>query len=148
MREMSILVGFVNHPLLLREAFDYFADLELTSPELERLRSAVIDVYADGHPHTREEILAELDRRMLLEPFQACEQKLQAVASGASSRPRRSRTRAKPCARRCTCSTVTSHYIGSSGRPRPRWRPTATISPTRSLSRSIAKSIIWREPRR
>lgn len=79
MREMSILVGFVNHPLLLREAFDYFADLELTSPELERLRSAVIDVYADGQPHSRDEILAELDRRMLLEPFQACEAKLQAV---------------------------------------------------------------------
>ncbi|WP_279482128.1 DNA primase [Aureimonas sp. SK2] len=79
MREMSILVGFVNHPLLLREAFDYFADLELTSPELERLRSAVIDVYADGQPHSRDEILAELDRRMLLEPFQACEAKLQGV---------------------------------------------------------------------
>ncbi|WP_182085518.1 DNA primase [Aureimonas sp. ME7] len=79
MREMSILVGFVNHPLLLREAFDYFADLELTSPELERLRSAVIDVHADGHQHTREDILAELDRRMLLPFFQGCEMKLQGV---------------------------------------------------------------------
>ena len=79
LREVTIVVGFVNHPLLLREAFDYLADLELGSAELERLRSAVIDVYADHLPHTREEIRDELGRRGLLPLFESFETQLRLV---------------------------------------------------------------------
>jgi len=79
LREILIVVGFINHPRLMREAFDYLADAELTSPDLERLRSAVIDVQADEREHTREDLLAELDRRGLVSLFEALERKLRLV---------------------------------------------------------------------
>ncbi|SDO67526.1 DNA primase [Aureimonas jatrophae] len=78
-REASIVVGFVNHPALLREAFDYFADLELTDGEMERVRSAVVDVYADDQPHSRDDILSELDRRGMGDTFARLEGVLRLV---------------------------------------------------------------------
>ncbi|MFD2236239.1 DNA primase [Aureimonas populi] len=75
-REIAIVVGFVNHPALLGEAFDHFADLELPEGELARLRSAVLDVYADHLPHSREEIVAELARRGMGATFASFEERL------------------------------------------------------------------------
>jgi len=60
LREVTIVIGFVNHPLLFHEAFDYFADLELPDGDLAKLRSAVLDIYAEHHPTSREELLQHL----------------------------------------------------------------------------------------
>ncbi len=79
LREISIVIGFINHPLLLREAFDYLADLELPPGDLEQLRSAVIDVYADELYHSREELLAAIERQGLLPVFDAFEMQLRLV---------------------------------------------------------------------
>ncbi|WP_062231310.1 DNA primase [Aureimonas sp. N4] len=79
LREISIVIGFINHPLLLREAFDYLADLELSGGDLERLRSAVIDVYADELHHSREELLAAIERQGLLPVFEGFESQLRLV---------------------------------------------------------------------
>lgn len=79
LREVSIVVGFINHPLLLREAFDYLADVELPPGDLERLRSAVIDVYADELHHSRDELLAAIERQGLLPIFEGFETQLRTV---------------------------------------------------------------------
>ncbi|WP_427023674.1 DNA primase [Aureimonas ureilytica] len=79
LREVSIVVGFINHPLLLREAFDYLADVELPPGDLERLRSAVIDVYADELHHSRDELLAAIERQGLLPVFEGFETQLRTV---------------------------------------------------------------------
>ncbi|MCQ8784120.1 DNA primase [Mangrovibrevibacter kandeliae] len=63
LRETAIVIGFINHPTLFDEAFDYFADVELPHGELDQLRSLVLDIYADSHPADRDELLETLERR-------------------------------------------------------------------------------------
>ncbi|GGD39870.1 DNA primase [Aureimonas glaciei] len=73
LREVAIVIGFINHPLLFHEAFDYFAELELPQGGLSQLRSAVLDVYAEHHPASREELLQHLPpegARSVYEGFQ------------------------------------------------------------------------------
>ncbi|BDA85765.1 DNA primase [Aureimonas sp. SA4125] len=73
LREVAIVVGFINHPLLFHEAFDYFAELELPQGGLSQLRSAVLDIYAEHHPGSREELLRHLapdGARAVYEGFQ------------------------------------------------------------------------------
>jgi DNA primase len=47
-RERLIVLTLVNHPDLLHEALDEFAGLEITSPELDQLRSQILDAVALG----------------------------------------------------------------------------------------------------
>ncbi|GGD92948.1 DNA primase [Aureimonas endophytica] len=71
-REIAIVVGFVNHPQLFHEGFDYFAGVELPDGDLARLRSAVLDIYAEHHPASREELVAHLDRVGLRPVYEDC----------------------------------------------------------------------------
>ena len=79
LREIAIVLGFVNHPLLIRDEFDTFADLELPSGDLDRLRSCVLDAYAEAPPVDREGLLIELDRRGTRTVFDAFEAKARHV---------------------------------------------------------------------
>ena len=79
LREIAIVLGFVNHPQLIRDEFDYFADLELPSGDLDRLRSTVLDAYAENPPNDRETLLGELDRRGTRALFDAYEAKARLV---------------------------------------------------------------------
>ncbi|KQT83390.1 DNA primase [Aurantimonas sp. Leaf443] len=63
LREIAIVLGFVNHPLLIEEAFDYFAALDLAEGDLDRLRSVVLDIHAEKATNDRSELLAEIERR-------------------------------------------------------------------------------------
>ncbi|KAB0679761.1 DNA primase [Aureimonas leprariae] len=60
-REVAIVLGYINHPLLLRDGLDDFAALELPDGDLSRLRSAALDICAERQPDGREEMLAGLD---------------------------------------------------------------------------------------
>jgi DNA primase len=47
-RERLILLTLINHPDLLHEVLDEFAGLEIIAPELEVLRSQILDAAATG----------------------------------------------------------------------------------------------------
>lgn len=47
-REVALILALVNHPALLDELAEAFAEVELTSRELDRLRRATLDGYAAG----------------------------------------------------------------------------------------------------
>ncbi|WP_102958009.1 DNA primase [Mangrovicella endophytica] len=79
LRELSIVVGFINHPMLLHEAFDYFAELELPDGDLQRLRSAVLDIYADEAPADRDTLLRGLADHGVLDLFEQFETKVRIV---------------------------------------------------------------------
>ena len=78
-REVAIVVGFINHPLLFREAFDYFAELDLGNGPIGAVHSAVLDIYADALPHQRAEIVAGLAARGLAETFETFEASMRRV---------------------------------------------------------------------
>ncbi|MCQ0990131.1 DNA primase [Jiella marina] len=79
MREIAIVIGFVNHPLLLEEEFDVFADLELPAGDLARLRSAVLDAHVANPPQDREALLAELTRHGVSSVFSTYEAKVRTL---------------------------------------------------------------------
>ncbi|MCE7028186.1 DNA primase [Jiella avicenniae] len=79
LREIAIVVGFVNHPLLMEEEFEVFAGLDLARGDLSRLRSAVLDAHATNPPRDRDELLVELRRHGAESLFFAFEAKLKAV---------------------------------------------------------------------
>lgn len=79
LREIAIVVGFVNHPTLVHEAFDYFVDLDLPQGDLDRLRSAVLDIYAERAPADRDELLGHLAARGDRAVFEGFEAKMRAV---------------------------------------------------------------------
>ncbi|EAU42880.1 DNA primase [Fulvimarina pelagi HTCC2506] len=79
LREIAIVVGFVNHPILMHEAFDYFADLEIEAPDLARLRASVLDIYAESAPDSREVIVAGLERAGTDTIFETYEKKAREV---------------------------------------------------------------------
>ncbi|KAA0969096.1 DNA primase [Aureimonas fodinaquatilis] len=76
MREIGIVVGFINHPLLLGEAFDYFAELELPDGDISKLRSTVLDVAAHDPSFDRAAIMQALEKLGLLPVFDAFEEKV------------------------------------------------------------------------
>ncbi|WAJ31479.1 DNA primase [Antarcticirhabdus aurantiaca] len=78
-RETTIVVGFINHPVLFEEAFDYFAGLELADATLERLRSVVLDVYAEEAPRDRDDLLSALQRRGAIGLFDEAETRMRLV---------------------------------------------------------------------
>jgi DNA primase len=61
-RERLIVLTLINHPELLHEFLDAFAGLEITSPELDALRSQVIDAAALGSGLDGTDIRAHLSR--------------------------------------------------------------------------------------
>ncbi|NDV85420.1 DNA primase [Aurantimonas aggregata] len=65
LREVAIVLGFINHPVLINEAFDYFADLALPDGELAKLRTAVLDAYAEAQTTSRDALLVAIDARGL-----------------------------------------------------------------------------------
>ncbi|MEF2073319.1 DNA primase [Consotaella aegiceratis] len=75
-RAVAIVIGFINHPILFHEAFDHFADLDLPAGDLARLRSCVLDIYAERSPADRDALLAEVERRGLIDVFNAHEQRV------------------------------------------------------------------------
>ncbi|MEX6506493.1 DNA primase [Jiella sp. M17.18] len=79
LREITIVLGFVNHPALLEEEFEAFATLDLPPGDLSRLRSSVLDAYADHLPGDRETLLADLSRRGTRDLFEHFEAKARAV---------------------------------------------------------------------
>ena len=79
LREIAIVVGFVNHPVLMHEAFDYFADLEIDAPDLARLRASVLDIYAESAPDSRDVIVHGLKRSGTDAIFEAYERKAREV---------------------------------------------------------------------
>lgn len=47
-REVALVIAMVNHPTLLDELAEGFAELELGTRELDRLRRALLEAYASG----------------------------------------------------------------------------------------------------
>ncbi|KQT69605.1 MULTISPECIES: DNA primase [unclassified Aureimonas] len=73
LRETTIVVGFINHPVLFDEAFDYFADLDIQPGDLAKLRSAVLDVVSASAVNDREVLLKALADRGMRDMFEAFE---------------------------------------------------------------------------
>lgn len=72
-REVALVIAIVNHPTLLDELAESFAELELGTRELDRLRRAALDAYASGasdRDSVRAAILAG-DERSALERAEA-----------------------------------------------------------------------------
>jgi len=59
-REVALVLAIANHPALLDQLAEAFAELELTSRELAKLRTSVLDAYAHGALE-REAIVVELE---------------------------------------------------------------------------------------
>jgi DNA primase len=55
----------VNHPALMPAHLDAFCHVELTSPDLDRLRHAVLEIAADSEEWDAETIRAKLGERRL-----------------------------------------------------------------------------------
>ncbi len=47
-RELVLVLTVANHPLLLEDHLETFAELELATPELDRLRRQILDIAASG----------------------------------------------------------------------------------------------------
>ncbi len=61
LREVVLVMTMVNHPALIPERLDEFAHLELGHPDLDDLRSAVLEILAHGDgeaEHLRETLLS------------------------------------------------------------------------------------------
>jgi DNA primase len=67
-REALILLTALNHPWLLHEHMEDLAEVELRSAEAEKVKVALIDIFAHGGAADREGMVAELERRGLAEP--------------------------------------------------------------------------------
>ena len=59
-REGTLMALIVNHPAIVAREYEAVADLEWTAPDLRRLHSALLDVFADGEPGDVEAVAASL----------------------------------------------------------------------------------------
>src|SRR5262249_41356044 len=66
-REALILQAVINHPWLLHEHLEEFAEFEFRHGEAARVKREVIDIFAHGDGPDAEAMLAELGRRGLAE---------------------------------------------------------------------------------
>ncbi|MEM1375968.1 MAG: DNA primase [Pseudomonadota bacterium] len=57
-REAALLTAVIEHPDLMGDFFDQFSALEFTSPAAARLRSALLDAYAETGARDRETLTA------------------------------------------------------------------------------------------
>ena len=64
-RERMIVLTLINHPELLHEVLDEVASLEMTSPELDSLRTQIIDSAALGYGLDGTDLRSHLTRRGL-----------------------------------------------------------------------------------
>jgi DNA primase len=62
LREAGIVVALVNHPFLLEQHFEEVERVGLTSPELKRLLSVIVDAVAHDLAHDREALQAAIGR--------------------------------------------------------------------------------------
>jgi DNA primase len=85
-REALILLTALNHPWLLHEHLEDMAEVEFRFAEAEKVKVALIDIFAHGGAPDRESMAAELARRGLAEPV-ARVQKAITTASVWGSRP-------------------------------------------------------------
>ncbi len=76
MREIGIVIGFISHPSLLNEAFDYFADLELPDGELARLRSLVLDVAMTAPLISRDAVMDAFEAAGVTDVFTGFERRV------------------------------------------------------------------------
>jgi DNA primase len=67
-REALILQTALNHPWLLHEHLEDIAEVEFRFAEAEKVKVALIDIFAHGGAPDRESMSAELARRGLAEP--------------------------------------------------------------------------------
>jgi DNA primase len=67
-REALILQTVLNHPWLLHDHLEDIAEVEFRFAEAERVKVALIDIFAHGGAPDRESMAAELARRGLAEP--------------------------------------------------------------------------------
>jgi DNA primase len=65
LREVALVMTMVNHPALMPAHLDAFCHVELTSPDLDRLRHAVLEIAADSEEWDAETIRAKLGERRL-----------------------------------------------------------------------------------
>ncbi|TKT80338.1 DNA primase [Aquamicrobium sp. LC103] len=70
LRETTMLVAMVNHPLLLDEYFEAFEDMALSHPDLRRLHSALLDAMAHGTAHERQALVGAIEAAGLGEIWQ------------------------------------------------------------------------------
>ena len=85
-REALILQTALNHPWLLHEHLEDIAEVEFRFAEAERVKVALIDIFAHGGAADRESMAAELARRGLAEPVARIERAI-TTASVWGARP-------------------------------------------------------------
>ncbi|HEY3641399.1 MAG TPA: DNA primase [Xanthobacteraceae bacterium] len=85
-REALILQTALNHPWLLHEHLEDIAEVEFRFAEAERVKVALIDIFAHGGAADRESMAAELARRGLAEPVARIEKAI-TTASVWGARP-------------------------------------------------------------
>jgi DNA primase len=63
LREVALVVTMLNHPALIPAHLDAFCHVELTNPDLDRLRHAILEIAADGEEWEAETLRARLGER-------------------------------------------------------------------------------------
>jgi DNA primase len=85
-REALILQTALNHPWLLHDHLEDIAEVEFRFAEAEKVKVALIDIFAHGGDPDRESMAAELARRGLAEPVARIEKAI-TTASVWGARP-------------------------------------------------------------
>jgi DNA primase len=67
MRESVLVLTILNHPQLLDEVGEDFAAMDISSPELDRLRREIIDIAALGEGLEKGQLMDHLNRRGVAE---------------------------------------------------------------------------------
>jgi DNA primase len=80
LREALILQAALNHPWLLHEHLDDIAEVEFRHAEAERVKVALIDIFAHEGAPDRETMSAELGRRGLSEQVRRIEKAITTVS--------------------------------------------------------------------
>lgn len=70
LRETTMLVAMVNHPVLIDEYFEPFETMDLPHPDLRRLHSGILDAIAHGVSHERAALIGSLEAAGLAEPWE------------------------------------------------------------------------------
>jgi DNA primase len=60
LREVVLVITMINHPALIAEHIDQFSELDFSHGDLDRLRSAFLDIAADGGDLTGAEVRKQL----------------------------------------------------------------------------------------
>lgn len=69
LREATLIVALINHPLLIDENFDAVERLDLSHPDLRHLQAALLDAFAHNHAIDRTALIETLAGRNLGEAW-------------------------------------------------------------------------------